>query len=166
GRCQPIRAQMLALERSYDLDWMRFRASYFYASGDHKTFGGKAGGFDAIFDDANFAGGQFSWWVRQGGFGAGNALTQLKSRGSLLPNLNTSKGEGNRNFVNPGIHLFNAGYDAELTQNLKAVLNLNYLQFDDTSSIEELLHQNGIDKKIGYDASIGMIYRPFLNNQV
>ena len=162
---QHINAQMFAFEGSYDMDWMRFRASYFYASGDHHTFDGKATGFDAIFDDPNFAGGQFSWCVRQGGFGAGNALTQLKSRSSLLPNLNTSKGEGQRNFVNPGLHLFNAGYDAELTQNFKAVINMNYLQFDDTSSIEELLHQNGIDKKIGYDTSIGVIYRPFLNNQ-
>lgn len=166
GKRLQINAQMFAFEGSYDLDWMRFRASYFYASGDKHTNDNKAGGFDSIFDDPNFAGGGFSWWVRQGGFGAGNALTQLKSRSSLLPSLNTSKGEGERNFVNPGLHLYNAGYDADLTQNLKAVINLNYLEFDNTSSIEELLHQNGIDRHIGYDYSIGMVYRPFLNNQI
>ncbi|HLX61259.1 MAG TPA: hypothetical protein VKX17_08245 [Planctomycetota bacterium] len=166
GRREHVNAQMFAFEGSYDMDWMRFRSSYFYASGDQKTLDGKAGGFDSIFDDPNFAGGQFSWWVSQGGFGAGNALTQLKSRNSLLPSLNTSKGEGQREFVNPGLHLYNVGYDADLTQKLKAIINVNFLQFDNTSSLEELLHQNAIRRNIGYDSSIGMQYRPFLNNQV
>ena len=165
GKRLTIDANMFATESSIDVDWMRFRASYFYASGDHNTFDHKAGGFDSIFDDPNFAGGQFSYWVRQG-FGAGNSLTGLKNRGSLLPSLNTSKGEGQRNFVNPGLHLYNVGYDAELTQNLKAVINVNYLQFDNTSSVEELLHQNNISRNIGIDSSIGMVYRPWLNNQV
>ncbi len=165
GSRQHINAQMAALEASYDMDWMRFRASGFYASGDQKTFDGKAGGFDSIQDDPNFAGGQFSYWVREG-FGAGNALTGLKQRGSLLPSLNTNKGEGERNFVNPGLHLYNVGYDADLTQNLKAVLNFNYLQFDNNRSLEEMLHQNNIAKNIGLDSSMGIIYRPWLNNQV
>ena len=166
GKRLSINANMYASEYSYDMDWMRFRASTFYASGDHNTFDHKAGGFDSIFDDPNFAGGEFSFWVRQGGFGAGNALTTLKNRNSLLPSLNTSKGEGQRNFVNPGLRLLNVGYDADLTQNLKAVLNVNYLQFDNTSSIEELLHQNNISRNIGFDYSMGMVYRPWLNNQV
>ena len=165
GKRLTINANMYASETSYDMDWMRFRYSYFYASGDHNTFDHKAGGFDSIFDDPNFAGGQFSYWVRQG-FGAGNALTGLKNRGSLLPSLNTSKGEGERNFVNPGLNLYNIGYDAELTQKLKAVINVNYLRFDNTSSLEELLHQNNMSRNIGVDSSLGMIYRPWLNNQV
>jgi hypothetical protein len=166
GQAQHINAQMAASELSYDMDWMRFRVSGFYASGDQKSNDGKATGFDSIFDDPNFAGGQFSWWVSQGGFGAGNTLTQLKSRNSLLPSLNTSKGEGQRNFVNPGLRLLNAGYDADLTQNLKAILNVNYLQFDNTSSLETLLHQPNIQRNIGLDTSMGIQYRPWLNNQV
>ncbi|MEI6235779.1 MAG: hypothetical protein WCT04_22215 [Planctomycetota bacterium] len=165
GKRLTINANMAATELSYDMDWMRFRASAFYASGDKNTVDHKAGGFDSIFDNPNFAGGQFSYWVRQG-FGAGNALTSLKQRGSLLPSLNSSKGEGQRNFVNPGLRLLNVGYDAELTQNLKAVLNVNYLEFDNTSSLGELLHQNNLSRKIGYDYSLGMVYRPWLNNQV
>jgi hypothetical protein len=159
-----INAQMFDVEASVDVDWMRFKLSYFYASGDRNSSDGKANGFDSIFDDPNFAGGSFSWWVRQG-FGAGNALTPLKNRSSLLPDFR-DKGEGQANFVNPGLQLFNAGYTADLTQKLSAILNLNYLRFDNTSSLESLLHQNNLSRDIGYDYSMGIEYRPFLNNQM
>lgn len=164
SREQNINAQMFDVEASVDVDWMKFKLSYFYASGDKNPTSGTATGFDSIIDDPNFAGGQFSYWVRQG-FGAGNALTDLKSRSSLLPDLR-DKGEGQANFDNPGLQLFNAGYVAELTQKLTANLNLNYLRFDNTSSLELLLHQNNLNKSIGYDYSLGMEYRPFLNNQI
>lgn len=163
SRQQTINAQMFDVEASMEMDWMTFKLSYFYASGDRRSNDGQANGFDAIFDDPNFAGGQFSYWVRQG-FGAGNALTPLKNRVSLLPNLR-DKGEGQANFVNPGLHLFNVGYTADLTQKLKAILNLNYLRFDHTDSLESLLHQNDLKNDIGYDYSMGIEYRPFLNNQ-
>ena len=166
GIAQHINAQMYASEYSYDMDWMRFRASTFYASGDGNVHDGKASGFDSIFDDPNFAGGHNSWWVSQGGFALGNTLTALKQRNSLMPSLNTSKGEGQRNFVNPGLRLLNLGYDADLTQNLKAITNVNYLQFDKTAAIEELLHQPSISREIGFDYSLGLQYRPWLNNQV
>jgi hypothetical protein len=165
GKSEEINARMFALEASVDVDWMRIRTSFFYASGDEDVYDGKAEGWDAIFENPNFAGGQFSYWVRQG-FGAGNAPTSLKSRFSLAPNLSSSKDEGQANFVNPGLQLFNIGYDAELTQNLKAVLNFSYLRFDNTDSLEVLLQQNGIDRQLGLDYSLGMIYRPWLSQQV
>jgi hypothetical protein len=165
GRRQTINGQMFALELSYDKDWMRFRTSYFYSSGDKDVYDGSANGFDAIFDNPNFAGGQFSYWVRQG-FGAGNALTLLKDRFSLIPNLSSSKGEGQANFVNPGVHLLNAGYDADVTTRLKAVFNFNYLRFAETEPMEVLLQQNKIHNDLGLDYSMGVIYRPLLNNQV
>ncbi|HYG76620.1 MAG TPA: hypothetical protein VEK08_16570 [Planctomycetota bacterium] len=165
GRETWINAQMAALELSYDMDWLRFRGSYFYASGDSNPTDGRAEGFDAIFDNPNFAGGQFSYWVRQG-LPAGNSATLLKSRFSLLPNLSASKDEGQASFVNPGIHLFNIGTDAEILPNLRAVANVNYLQFANTSSLEFLLGQNKIDRALGWDYSLGVIYRPLLNNQI
>jgi hypothetical protein len=165
GRRQTINAQMAALEISYDMDWMTFRASAFHASGDRKPNDGVARGFDSILDDPEFAGGQFSYWLRQGIEG-GNALTLLKSRLSLLPNLRTDKAEGQANFVNPGVNILNVGYDAELTPYLTAKLNYNYIQFDHTEPLEELLHQNRIGKAVGHDYSLGMIYRPMLNNQI
>ena len=63
GRPVDISAGMAALELSYDRDWVRFRTSFFYASGDHNISGqGAATGFDSILDDPNFAGGKFSYW--------------------------------------------------------------------------------------------------------
>ena len=165
GRAQTINAQMAALELSIDVDWMRFRGSFFYASGDRNPYDKQANGFESIFDDPNFAGGQFSYWIRQG-IPAGNSATLLKSRFSLLPDLNTSKEEGQANFVNPGLFLYNLGYDADILPQLKAVANVNYLQFANTSSLEVLLGQNKIQRNIGLDYSLGLVYRPLLNEQL
>ena len=54
-----INAQMAAAEVSLDKNWIRYRTSVFYASGDRNPMGGTARGFDAIFDNPNFAGGFF-----------------------------------------------------------------------------------------------------------
>ena len=153
GQAQHINAQMAATELfiRHGLDALP-SVVFLCVRATAMCTTARPSGFDSIFDDPNFAGGQFSWWVSQGGFGAGNTLTQLKSRNSLLPSLNTSKGEGQRNFVNPGLRLLNAGYDADLTQNLKAILNVNYLQFDKTASLEELVAsaQYRAQHRIGY----------------
>ena len=66
GRRVNINARMGALEVSIDKDWARYRASFFYASGDDNPRNGTARGFDAIFDDPAFAGGGFSFWQSQG----------------------------------------------------------------------------------------------------
>src|SRR5262249_22574996 len=65
GQQVDISAFMGAVELSYDRDWTRFRTSFFYSSGDHNTFNSHATGFDSIFNDPNFAGGEFSFWQRQ-----------------------------------------------------------------------------------------------------
>ena len=59
GQETTIDARMFAVEASVDNDWRRYRASFFYASGDHNATDDKATGFDSIFDNMNFAGGQF-----------------------------------------------------------------------------------------------------------
>jgi hypothetical protein len=82
---------------------------------------------------------------------------------SLLPSLRSSKTEGQANFVNPGVFLYNLGLDADLTPKLKGILNLNYLHFHHTETLEGLLFQPGIRKSIGLDYGAGVIYRPFLN---
>ena len=65
NQAQTINAQMAAIEGSYDRDWVRFRASMFYSSGDHNVNNSHATGFDSILDAPNFAGGPFSFWNRQ-----------------------------------------------------------------------------------------------------
>lgn len=161
GKEITINAQMAALELSIDEDWMRFRLSGFYSSGDADPIDDVGKGFDAILDKPFFAGSAFSYWNSQGIPLQGVGLVQ---KSSLLPSLRSSKLEGQSNFVNPGLWLANAGCDAELTQTLKVVLNVNYIRFVTTSTLEYFLHQPAIHKQIGLDYGVGLLYRPFLNN--
>jgi hypothetical protein len=163
GREQDIDAKMAAVELSYDRDWVRFRASYFYASGDTDVNDKYARGFDTIFDNANFAGGQFSFWQRQNIplFGV-----NLVNRGSIVPDLRSSKIQGQSNFVNPGLQLVNFGMDFDVTPKLKVIANANHLWFDSTRVLEQFTFQNNIRSEIGFDLSVGTEYRPFLNDNV
>jgi len=163
GQSIDINARMAALELSVDVDWMRFKTSMFWSSGDPDPMDGSGEGFDAIIDQPFFAGGPFSFWNSQGIRLLGVGLVQKQS---LLPSLRSSKIEGQSNFVNPGLWLFNAGYDAELTPELKAVVNINYLRFAYTASIENFVNQPVIGNEIGIDYGLGVIYRPLLNNNV
>ncbi len=161
GRPLTINARMAALELSLDKDWMRFRLSGFYASGDTNPLDGTGTGFDAIVDVPFFAGGPFSYWNSQKVRLLGVNLT---SKASLLPNLRSSKFEGQSNFVNPGLFLLNLGYEADLTTKLRLLLNANYLRFVDTSSLGQFVNQQNIGREIGLDSGLGVLYRPFLNN--
>lgn len=165
GRAVHVSSQMAAVEASVDKDYFRFRSSFFWAQGDKNPTDGHANGFDAIFDDPNFVGGQFSFWNRNG-----IRLTQtgvgLVQPNSILPSLRSSKIEGQANFVNPGIFIYNAGVDVEVTQRLKAIFNVNYLRFHRTESLEYILFQPGIRHEIGWDYSVGVAYRPLLINNV
>jgi hypothetical protein len=163
GQAQDIHAFMGALELSYDRDWARFRCSYFYASGDSDPNDTQANGFDAIFDNPNFAGGEFSYWNRQQVRLFGVNLVQ---RQSLIPNLRSSKFQGQTNFVNPGIQLVNFGFDADLTTKFKWINNANYLWFNQTESLEVYTFQEKVRNEIGLDLSSGVEYRPLLNNNI
>ncbi|MDZ7344451.1 MAG: hypothetical protein ONA90_08035, partial [candidate division KSB1 bacterium] len=156
-----INAQMAALELSYDVDWKRYKISAFYASGDPNPMDGVGQGFDVILDQPIFAGGPFSYWNLQGIRLLG---VNLVNRRSLVPSLRSAKAEGQANFVNPGVLLLNAGFEAEVTPKIKAILNTNYLRFVNTASLQQFLNQNAIRNDIGIDYGLGIIYRPFLNN--
>jgi len=165
GRKTDIRAHMGAVEASIDKNWLRFRASAFFASGDDNPTDGTAKGFDAILDDPNFVGGQFSYWNRQG-IRLVSTEVGLVQGNSLVPSLRSSKTEGQANFVNPGIFIYNAGVDAELTQTIKTIFNANYLRFHRTEPLEYVLFQPGVRHEIGYDLSLGVVYRPLLINNL
>ena len=156
-----LNAQMAALELSVDKDWKRYRASVFYASGDPNPQDNSGQGFDTIIDQTAFAGGPFSFWNLQGIKLMG---VNLVNKTSLLPSLRSSKTEGQPNFVNPGLLLFNLAFDAEVTPKLKAVFNGNYLRFVNTTSLQQFLNQPAISNHLGIDYGFGLIYRPFLNN--
>src|SRR5262249_48574731 len=73
--------------------------------------------------------------------------------------------EGQSNFVNPGLDLVNFGMDFELTPKARLITNANFLWFDDTNTIEQFIFQGDINRSIGADLSMGLEYRPFLNNR-
>jgi len=165
GRRVNINAQMAAAELSLDRDWLRYRVSFFYASGDKNPRDGTARGFDSIFDSPNFAGGTFSFWDREG-IRLTSTGVGLVNDGSLVPDLRTSKTEGQANFVNPGLFVYNAGVDLDITPKLRGFVNLNLLRFARTEPIELLLFQSNIHAGIGADSGIGFRYRPPLSENM
>jgi hypothetical protein len=165
GRPVTINAQMAAVELSYDKDWIRYRVSTFYTSGDANPRDSRARGFDAIDDLPNFAGGLFSFWNREAIRLLGSGIL-LTSSGSLIPSLRSSKEEGQANFVNPGIFIANAGADFDITPKLKGFANFNYLRFERTEPLEFILFQSPIRHTIGEDFGVGVEYRPPLSENI
>ena len=165
GRPVTVNAQMAAVELSLDRDWVRFRVGSFFTSGDSNPRRGRANGYDSIVDLPNFAGGEFSFWNREAIrlTGSGVALTQ---EGSLLPNMRSSKNEGQANFVNPGIFLINAGADFDITPKLKGFTNFNFLRFMCTEPLEYVLFQSNIHHTVGEDLGVGVQYRPPLSENI
>jgi hypothetical protein len=163
GRKVDIAAYLAAIELSYDVDWLRFRASFMWASGDRKPGDSLATGFDSIFDAPNFAGGAFDYWNRQAIRLQG---VNLVNRESFLPDLRSSKIQGQLNFVNPGLLLWNAGMDAEILPELKAVFNANVMRFQYTAPLESFTFQGHLRATIGTDLSLGLVTRPLLSNNI
>ena len=160
-----VNAQMTAAELSYDRDWMRYRISAFYTSGDADPRGARARGFDSIVDLSNFAGGIFSFWNREGFRLTGSGVL-ITTPGSLIPSLRSSKEEGQANFVNPGIFIASAGADFDVTPKLRAFANFNFLRFERTEPLELLLFQSPIRHTIGEDLGVGVTYRPPLSENI
>ncbi|MFN0109646.1 MAG: hypothetical protein ACKVZH_12395 [Blastocatellia bacterium] len=165
NRSTRINAQMAAAELSIDYDWLRYRVGAFYSSGDAKPLDDTARGFDAILDNTSFAGGKFSFWNSQGIrlTQTGSALVESRS---LIPSLRSSKIQGQANFVNPGLTLYNAGIDVDVTPKLRGFVNYNYLKFNRTEPLELLLFQPKVRHSIGHDLGTGFIYRPLLNENI
>jgi hypothetical protein len=180
---QHINAQLAAAEFSYEKDWMTYRVSAFYTSGDHKLDDGRANGFDAIVPNQQFAGGGFlgssalaDRGLLNNAFAAGgvNFLNRepipltgtavtLFAPNNLMPTMRAGLFEGQANFINPGITLFNAGFDAKITPKLRSQLNVNWAKFNRTEVLQALLFQAHIRHAIGFDSGVGLQYRPLLS---
>jgi len=162
-----INATFAAAELSYDKDWMRFRLSGLYASGDDDPFDDVEGGFDAIFENPVFAGADTSYWIRQTiPFAGGGRAVSLNNRNGILNALRPSKEQGQSNFNNPGTILVGAGFDFDLTPEFRLTGNANHLWFENTSSLENLRVEGSIPKDIGYDLSVSAIWRPKANQNI
>jgi len=162
-----INAQFAALEASYDKDWMRFRLSAAYASGDEDPYDDTEGGFDAIFENPVFAGADTSYWIRQTiPFAGGGRVISVNGRNGLLNSLRSSKEQGQSNFNNPGLMLVGAGADFDLTPEFRLTANANHLWFENTSVLEVLRNEGSIPKEIGFDLSASAIWRPHANQNL
>ncbi|HEY0525194.1 MAG TPA: autotransporter outer membrane beta-barrel domain-containing protein [Stellaceae bacterium] len=161
-----IRAFFAALEPSVDFDWIRVRLSGLYASGDGSPTNNTESGFDAIYENPIFAGADTSYWIRQAIPFIGGGLVSLSGRNGVLPDLRSSKDEGQSNFVNPGLFLAGIGADFDVTPELRVSTNFNYLAFDKTESLQLLRNQGHVSSSIGYDLSAAITYRPFFTNNL
>ncbi|MGC1969028.1 MAG: carboxypeptidase-like regulatory domain-containing protein [Candidatus Acidiferrales bacterium] len=165
GKPVTINAQLAALELSHDTDWFRIKGSVFYASGSANPASSRARGFDSIDDFPEFAGGIFSLWNRESIRLTGSGVA-LNPGDSLLPDLRSNKDEGQANFVNPGILLTNLGAEFDITPKLRGFANVNYLRFEHTEVLEQILFQSPIRHSIGVDSSVGVRYRPPLTENI
>jgi len=166
NRESDIEAFFVAAEPSMDFDWIRMRASFLYGSGDPDPFDNKSEGFDAIFENPQFAGADTSYWIRQGVPLIGGGRVALSQRNGILNSLRSSKEHGQSNFTNPGVVLAGLGADLDILPELRLSLNANYLAFADTAVLEVARAQADIDRHIGYDLSASLIYRPFMTQNV
>ncbi len=161
-----ISAFFAAAELSMDFDWIRPRLSLLYGSGDEDPFDDKATGFDAIFENPQFAGADSSYWIRQAVPLVGGGRVALSGRNGVLNSMRSSKEEGQSNFINPGIVLIGVGADFDLLPELRLSLNANDLRFDETAVVETARNQGGIDAHIGVDVSAALIYRPLMSQNI
>ena len=156
-----IEAYFGALEASYDVDFLRFRASGLFASGDGNPYNNTEAGFDAIFENPIFAGADTSYWIRQTiPFAGGGRVISINGRNGILNSLRSSKEQGQSNFNNPGTILAGVGVDADLTPDFRLSGNANHLWFHKTESLEALRVEGSIPRDIGWDLSLAAIYRP------
>ena len=87
----------------------------------------------------------------------------LTQRLSLVPDLRSSKIQGQANFVNPGLILPTVGVDFDITPKLKMINSANVVIFDQTAVLERFLFDGNIDRFVGIDLSAGFEYRPLLS---
>lgn len=156
-----IRAFFGAAELSYDRNWARFRASALYASGDSNPYDNIEKGFDAIFENPQFAGADTSYWIRQTiPFAGGGRVISVNGRNGILNSLRSSKEQGQSNFINPGTALAGIGGDFDLTPNFRLTANANHLWFANTRVLQDLRNEGSIPRSIGWDLSVATIWRP------
>lgn len=161
-----IEAYFFAAEASRDYDWIRPRISFLHSSGDDDAFDTDEGGFDAIFENPQFAGGDTAFFIRQNVPLIGGGRVALNGRNSIIPSLRSSKEHGQSNFTNPGVTLIGVGADFDLTPQTRLSLNLNQMWFDETNTLEVARNQSRIRKNIGQDISAALIWRPLATQNV
>ncbi len=171
GRPVNINAQMGALELSVDKDWVAILrvssstrpATGAYRFGTHVAAPPTASTPSSTTPTSPVA--PSASWDRKA-FGLTSTGVSAHHSRQLLPSLRSNKEEGQANFVNPGIYIFNAGADFNLTPKLRAFVNANYLRFDHTEPLEILLFQQPDPPRHRRGLGIRLKYRPPLSENI
>jgi hypothetical protein len=163
---EQINAGFGAAEVSRDFDWIRGRVSLLYATGDSNPYDRRATGFDAVFENPQFAGGDSSYWISQAiPFIGGGGVSLTPGKG-VLADLRSSKGEGQSNFDNPGVFLAGLGGDVDLLPQLRLAVNVNNIQFANTAVLAALRNQPISSRQVGQDVSLALTYRPLMSQNI
>jgi hypothetical protein len=155
-----VQADFAAAELSRDFDWIRWRTSALYSSGDSDPFGKTAHGFDGISQSALFAGADSSFFIHQA---LPLVLSQLnlKGRDSLFVDMRSAADPGVSNFENPGLRLLGMGADFDLSPAVRLSFDANHLWFDQTAPLADVLGRTIPGRDIGTDLSFDLFYRPW-----
>ena len=150
-----VAAWTALLDGEYKLDFWNFRLGYLYASGDANPSDKRDTGFDAISDAVQLFGGPISYWVGENiKFGKGDFVRA----NSLFPSFRGVNGAAN--YINPGLHAFNAGVDTTLSPRFDFSANFNFLAFAATGA-----YTNPIviaHKPAGVEENAFLRWKPFL----
>ena len=164
-----ISAQMAAIELSRDADWLRYRFSAFYASGDDGSDPGTAKGFDTITDNPNLAGGQFMYWSQQKSAVAAGRIAANHFREVQPAAESALEVRRSRQLREPGVdarerrrrHAVVAGAEAR-DQRLAAAVRRR----DDPARRWPAPSPGFEDNAIGIDVGFGAKYRPLVNENM
>ena len=161
-----VNAFFFAAEPSIDFDFVRVRLSGLYQSGSGNPKSRETG-FDAPFENPQFAGSDTSYFIRQSIPLVAGGGVSINTQNGVLADLRAgSKGEGQSNFNNPGLYLAGIGTDTDILPELRLSTNLNYLRFANTQTLEFLRQQAHISHTLGYDLSAALTYRPLFSQNI
>jgi hypothetical protein len=153
---QDISAATVFAQAAYPINWLNPRLSVVYGTGDDDPTDRSARGFDAVFDNVAFGGGQFSYVfgekIQLGG-------TVFLRGNSVYPSLRAANATSQ--YVNPGVLAINPGIDLTLTATTLFEANYNYVRFDDTSSLGRQ-----VSSEVGHELNAGVTWRPLANEQI
>jgi hypothetical protein len=160
ARRQDISAATAFAQAAYPIHWLNPRLAVAYATGDGNPGGSTARGFDSVFDNTAFGGGQFSYLfgekIQLGG------ITVLRGN-SVYPSLRGANATSQ--YVNPGAVAINPGIDLTLTPTTLFEANYNYVRFDDTASLTGVAGRR-VSNEVGHELNAGVTWRPLLNEQL
>lgn len=161
-----VNAFFFAAEPSIDLDFVRVRLSGLFQSGaGHPK--SRENGFDAPFENPQFAGSDTSYFIRQSIPLVAGGGVSINTQNGVLADLRAgSKGEGQSNFNNPGLFLAGIGTDTDILPELRLSTNFNYLRFETTQPLNFLRQQANISHELGYDLSAALTYRPLFSQNL